>query len=180
MRNCRRAPTRGSSTWWSRTPRGARAKFKYDPKLKVFAFSRTLLLGLTYPYDWGFIPSTRGEDGDPIDVMILHEAATAPGMVVTCRPIAILNVLQSEKGKEDRRNDRILAVPAEEGHRTPWNDVDDVHEGLKDELQRFFTASVALQKDKKLRFLGWGTRQKLRPRSTITWSPAVLEVSSAP
>lgn len=138
------------------TPRGARAKFKYDPKLKVFAFSRTLLLGLTYPYDWGFIPSTRGEDGDPIDVMILHEAATAPGMVVTCRPIAILNVLQSEKGKEDRRNDRILAVPAEEGHRTPWNDVDDVHEGLKDELQRFFTASVALQKDKKLRFLGWG------------------------
>ena len=138
------------------TPRGARAKFKYDPKLKVFAFSRTLLLGLTYPYDWGFIPSTRGEDGDPIDVMILHEAATAPGVVVTCRPIAILNVLQSEKGKEDRRNDRILAVPAEEGHQTPWNDADDLHEGLKDELQRFFIASVALQEDKKLRFLGWG------------------------
>jgi inorganic pyrophosphatase len=137
------------------TPRGARAKFKYDPELKVFAFSRTLVLGLTYPYDWGFIPSTRGEDGDPIDAMILHEAATAPGMVVRCRPIAILNVLQSEKGKEERRNDRILAVPAEGGHRTPWNDIVDVDVGLKDELQRFFIASVALQ-DKTLRFLGWG------------------------
>ena len=46
-------------------PRGAQAKFKYDPELKVFAFSRTLLLGLTYPYDWGFIPSTRGEGAIP-------------------------------------------------------------------------------------------------------------------
>ena len=91
--------------------------------------------------------------------MILHEAATAPGMVVTCRPIAILNVLQSEKGKEDRRNDRILAVPAEDGHRTPWNDVGDVHEGLKDELQRFFLASVALQ-DKSTAIPRMGEREQ--------------------
>ena len=137
------------------TPRGARAKFKYDPTLKVFTFSRTLTLGLVYPFDWGFIPSTLGEDGDPLDVMILHEAATGPGMVVTCRPIGILNVLQSEPGKKNRRNDRILAIPAEAGHQAPWRDVHDVGEGLKDELQRFFVASVALQ-DKRLEFLGWG------------------------
>ena len=137
------------------TPRGARAKFKYDPNLKVFAFSRTLTLGLVYPFDWGFIPSTRGEDGDPLDVMILHEATTAPGMIVPCRPIGILNVMQSEPGKTNRRNDRIFAIPAEEGHQAPWRDIQDVHDGLKDELQRFFVASVTLQ-DKQLQFLGWG------------------------
>ena len=47
------------------TPRGGRAKLKYDPELKAFTLSKSLMLGLTYPYDWGFIPSTAGDDGDP-------------------------------------------------------------------------------------------------------------------
>src|ERR1700757_596531 len=69
------------------TPRGSRAKFDYDPKLKTFTLSKSLLTGLTYPHDWGFVPSTKADDGDPIDIMVVHDAATFPGIVLTCRVI---------------------------------------------------------------------------------------------
>ena len=58
------------------TPRGSNLKLNYEPKLHAFTVSRALPLGLIYPYDWGFIPSTKGEDGDPIDALALHDGAT--------------------------------------------------------------------------------------------------------
>jgi Inorganic pyrophosphatase len=58
------------------TPRGSAAKLEFDPDLQLFTLSKSLILGLSYPYDWGFIPSTEGEDGDPIDALILHDVAT--------------------------------------------------------------------------------------------------------
>jgi inorganic pyrophosphatase len=81
------------------TPRGSRAKFDYDPKLKTFTLSKSLLTGLTYPYDWGFVPSTKADDGDPIDVMVVHDAATFPGIILTCRVIGILQIEQKHKGR---------------------------------------------------------------------------------
>src|ERR1700710_2345572 len=70
------------------TPRGSRAKFDYDPKLKSFTLSKSLLTGLTYPHDWGFVPSTKADDGDPIDIMVVHDAATFPGIFLTAAPSA--------------------------------------------------------------------------------------------
>ena len=92
------------------TPRGSRCKLEFDPKLKVFTLSKPLLAGLTYPYDWGFVPSTKAEDGDPLDVLIIHDAATYPGLVLRCKPIGVLRVLQTSKGKSER-NDRVFALP---------------------------------------------------------------------
>src|SRR3979490_3393697 len=92
------------------TPRGSRAKLEFDPKRRAFTLAKALLAGLTYPYDWGFIPSTRAEDGDPLDVLIIHDAATYPGLVLKCKPIGVLEVVQSSKGKEER-NDRVFVVP---------------------------------------------------------------------
>jgi inorganic pyrophosphatase len=70
------------------TPRGSRCKLAFDPKLKVFTLLKPLLAGLTYPYDWGFVPSTKAEDGEPLDVLIIHDAATYPGLVLRCKPMA--------------------------------------------------------------------------------------------
>lgn len=80
------------------TIRGSRTKFKYDPDTKAFLFSRSLRLGLAYPYDWGFIPSTMAEDGDPLDGLVLNEFATFPDALIRCRPIG---VLESGSGRRD-------------------------------------------------------------------------------
>jgi hypothetical protein len=72
--------------------------------------SKSLMLGLTYPYDWGFIPSTLADDGDPLDVMIMHEASTSPGLILRCNVIGALLIVRSDKNKKTR-NDRLLAVP---------------------------------------------------------------------
>jgi inorganic pyrophosphatase len=82
------------------TPRGSAAKLEFDPELQAFTLSKALMLGLSYPYDWGFVPSTRGEDGDPIDVLVLHDAATSPGLVMKCKIIGVLEVVQKEGGKK--------------------------------------------------------------------------------
>jgi inorganic pyrophosphatase len=65
---------------------------------------------LTYPHDWGFVPSTKADDGDPFDIMVVHDAATFPGIILTCRIIGILQIEQKSKGKTER-NDRLFAAP---------------------------------------------------------------------
>jgi inorganic pyrophosphatase len=135
------------------TPRGGRSKLEYDPKLKAFTLAKPLLAGLTYPYDWGFIPSTKAEDGDPLDVLIIHEAATFPGVVLSCIPIGILEVLQTSKGKEER-NDRIFALPDRSPFEGDIQDIRDLPARAIQELERFFEATDALE-NKELRFLGW-------------------------
>lgn len=100
------------------------------------------------------MPSTLAEDGDPLDVMILHDASLSPGVVVVCRPIGVLEIVQTgPRGKE--RNDRIFAVPIETGHRPLWTSVLQIPRGLTEELQIFFKTSEVLI-EKKLKILGWG------------------------
>ena len=135
------------------TPRGSRCKLEFDPKLRAFTLAKPLLVGLTYPYDWGFIPSTKAEDGDPLDVLVIHDAGTYPGLVLRCRPIGVLEVLQIKKGKKER-NDRIFAVPDRSPFEGDLQDVRRLPARAIDELERFFEATDALE-DKKLEFLGW-------------------------
>ena len=135
------------------TPRGSRAKLAYDPKLKIFTLSKPLLTGLTYPYDWGFVPSTKAEDGDAIDVLIIHDAATYPGLVLRCRPIGIVEIVQMEKGKKER-NDRVFAVPDRSPFEADLTDIRTLPDRARNELERFFEATDALQ-EKELKFLGW-------------------------
>ncbi|MCW2284069.1 inorganic pyrophosphatase [Rhodoblastus acidophilus] len=135
------------------TPRGSRAKFAYDPKLKAFVLRKSLLAGLTYPHDWGFAPSTAADDGDPIDIMVVHDATTFPGVVIVCRPIGVLQIEQRSKGKSER-NDRLFAVPLRSHAAQALSDVRDLSRPMLLELEKFFIATDELE-DKKLNILGW-------------------------
>jgi len=136
------------------TPRGSAAKLEYDPQLRVFTLSKALFLGLNYPYDWGFIPSTKGEDGDPIDALVLHDAATAPGLVLKCKIIGVLEVLQSENGRKGIRNDRLIAVPRDSHREKADKDARDLPKQMRQEIEKFFVATDELEA-KVLKFLGW-------------------------
>jgi inorganic pyrophosphatase len=135
------------------TPCGSLAKIKYDAKLGFFELARTLVEGVVYPHDWGFVPSTKAPDGDPLDVMILHAAKTYPGVVIRCRPIAIVKLSQKRKqGRGRERNDRLIAVPAREER---FSDRSSLSKRRKEELEQFFLNAVLLQK-KEVRIQGWG------------------------
>ena len=132
------------------TSRGSRAKLEFDPKLRVFTLSKPLIVGLTYPYDWGFIPSTKAEDGDPIDVLIIHDAATYPGLVLRCMPVGVLEIMQTKKGKEER-NIASLWCPIVRRFEADLTDARNLPKRAVKELEQFFEATDALE-DKTLTF----------------------------
>ena len=79
------------------TPRGSTLKLRYDSDRHIFTVSRALALGVSYPFDWGFIPGTRGEDGDPVDGLAIHDGGTYPGVVLFCRLLGMVDVDQKAK-----------------------------------------------------------------------------------
>ena len=91
------------------TPKGSRNKFAFDPEQHIFQLKKVLPAGMTFPYDFGFVPSTLAEDGDPVDVLVLMDEPAFPGCVLSCRPVGVIEGEQkSKEGKQ--RNDRILAI----------------------------------------------------------------------
>jgi inorganic pyrophosphatase len=137
------------------SPKGSSVKLKYDPELHVMTLSRPLTLGVTYPYDWGFVPSTRGPDGDPIDAFVMWDAPSYPGVALECRPIGVLRAEQTNLTSGAReRNDRIAAVPAKSPRCDAVHTVLDLAERVRAELEQFFLATVALE-GRDLKLLGW-------------------------
>lgn len=92
------------------TPKGSKYKYKFDPKTNKFKVHKLLPSGLAFPYDFGFIPGTKGDDGDPLDVMIFGEDSFLPASVVECEIIGAIKAKQISE-EEAIRNDRIIAVP---------------------------------------------------------------------
>jgi inorganic pyrophosphatase len=138
------------------SPRGSKVKFKFDPKLDVFTVSRPLVDGLVYPHDWGFVPSTRGPDGDPIDAMILWDRASFPGIVVACRLIGLAGVEQNRKKTPGtrERNDRVIAVPLNAPQFDTLRDIEDLSARKLKELESFFVAATTFE-NKEVELLGW-------------------------
>jgi inorganic pyrophosphatase len=130
--------------------RGMTAKCKYDPARGLFVLGKPLPHGLVYPYDWGFIPATKADDGDPLDAMVLHDAACPVGCLIECKPLAVLKLYQQEKGKDAERNDRFLLIP--DADKSIKRDV--LSDRLKMELEQFFRA-VVLGSGKTITLKGW-------------------------
>ncbi len=92
------------------TPKGTREKYHYDPDNRLFHFKKALPLGMHFPYDFGLIPGTLGEDGDPLDALVISEFRFFPGSMVCCRLIGGILASQEEE-KKKIRNDRFLFIP---------------------------------------------------------------------
>jgi inorganic pyrophosphatase len=134
------------------TPKGSRNKFAFDPDEHIFELKKVLPAGMTFPYDFGFVPSTKADDGDPIDVLVLMDEPAFPGCVLTCRPIGVIEGEQGEK-KQRERNDRIVAIE-QDAH--SWADVktiDDLGKQFQRELEEFFVNYHELS-GKQYRVLG--------------------------
>ena len=138
------------------SPRGTGVKLKYDARLGAMGISRPLPVGLVFPYDWGFIPSTLGSDQDPVDAFALWDVATFPGVVLECRALGVIEVEQHSRPNDPSgriRNDRIIALPVE-ARRDRTMTLDDLDERLRSEIAGFLLATTALE-GKGLTVLGW-------------------------
>lgn len=85
------------------TPAGRRNKFKYEPDSGLFSLSKLLPQGFSFPFDFGFIPSTQAEDGDALDVMVLMDESAHVGCLVTVRLVGVIEAVQAENGKKSKK-----------------------------------------------------------------------------
>jgi inorganic pyrophosphatase len=143
------------------TPRGAAVKLAFEPGTQVFGYVRPLPIGMIYPYDWGFIPSTLGQDGDPLDGLVIHQAGTAPGVVIKCDLLGALRVRQKDQGGAVLRNDRYVFCPHREDAADEPIAAEHVPDDLRREIEQFFLSSV-VGTGKTIRFKGWQDAQEAR------------------
>src|SRR5579862_1547593 len=140
------------------TPKGSRNKFDYDPDSGLFMLGGLLPEGMMFPFDFGFLPSTLGEDGDPLDILVLMDAPAHVGCVIEVRIIAVIKAEQTEDGKTES-NDRLLGVA---GHSYDHEDLDSLSNVSKtrlDQLEEFFI-SYNKQRGKKFKVTGTGGPRK--------------------
>ena len=119
------------------TPRGSRNKLKWDEKLGVLKLSHILTAGAVFPHDFGFIPGTRGADGDPLDVLVLTEEPLVPLCLVEARLIGVIEAEQTQEGKT-LRNDRMIAVVTKSTFYGSIRTLADLPAGFIDQLEQFF------------------------------------------
>jgi inorganic pyrophosphatase len=141
------------------TPQGSHHKFDFDPELGCFELKRTLPEGMTFPLDFGFIPSTLAEDGDPLDVLVVLDFPAALGVVVKTRLIGVIKAEQKEKGSDWTRNDRLMAVAGRSRTLADIKSFDDLRPQQLDQLIAFFTQYNKLD-GKEFRCVGLGNAQK--------------------
>src|ERR1700691_5701604 len=119
------------------TPKGSRNKYAFDHKQRVFELKKVLPAGMTFPYDFGFIPRTLAEDGDPVDVLVLMDEPAFPGCLLKCRLIGIIEGEQSNK-KLKERNDRVVAIEKEDHSFADIKRLADLGSTFLEELEEFF------------------------------------------
>jgi inorganic pyrophosphatase len=140
------------------TPKGCRNKFDYDRGSNLFMLGGLLPEGMMFPFDFGFIPQTLGDDGDPVDVMVLMDAPAHVGCLIQIRIIGIIEAKQTEDGKTER-NDRLLGVAVHSYNHENLMTIEDVSKTLLDQVEAFFV-SYNQQRGKKFNITGSGGPKK--------------------
>jgi inorganic pyrophosphatase len=127
------------------TPGGCQNKYKYDEESGFFVFDKALPIGQSFAFDFGFLPSTVGDDGDPLDVLVFVDQPSFPGCLIKARLLGVIEAEQSADGKM-RRNDRFLAVPVEiKSQKPPAQSPSSMEEAGAERIGDFFVAYNKLQ-----------------------------------
>ncbi|HLI39941.1 MAG TPA: inorganic diphosphatase [Streptosporangiaceae bacterium] len=134
-------------------PKGQRNKYEMDHDTGRLRLDRMLFTSTRYPADYGFIEGTLGEDGDPLDALVLLEEPTFPGCVITCRAIGMFR-MRDEKGGDDK----ILCVPARDPRVAHLRDIDQVPEFDKLEIKHFFEVYKEIEPGKSVEGATWAGR----------------------
>jgi len=137
-------------------PRGNTNKYEYDKELNVFRLDRNLYSPVHYPGDYGFIPSTLADDGDPLDVVVLVDAPSFTGCVMTVRPIGMLTMIDQQK-----QDEKILAVGLNNPMFKQISDYQEIYPHLLREIEHFFAVYKALEA-KQTSVVGWEDAAKAR------------------
>ena len=122
------------------TPKGSRNKYDYDAQQGVFRLGGVLPSGASFPFDFGFLPSTLGEDGDPLDVLVLMDEAAFAGCLVPVRLLGVVEAMQTERDGATMRNDRFIAVASNYRLQGDLQSLDDLAPHLMDEIEHFFVS----------------------------------------
>ena len=130
-------------------PLGSRNKYEYRPDLGVIMRDRVLSAAVRYPTDYGFIPSTLTDDGDPLDILVAAYDPAFPGCVLLARPLGVLD-MTDEKG----RDYKIFAVPADDPRFAEVTSLDDLPSHILREVEHFFAVYKQLE-EKRVEVYGW-------------------------
>jgi len=134
------------------TEKGSRNKFSYDEDLNIFRLKKVLPEGMSFPHDFGFVPSTLAEDGDPLDVLVLMDEPGCTGCLVECRIVGAICGEQSDDGKKVR-NDRLVGVAEPSHTHSNLKEIDDLNPSLLQEIDNFFV-NYHRQYGKRFKVLG--------------------------
>lgn len=137
-------------------PSGGVNKIEYNEEKGYFELDRALYSAVYYPYEYGFIPQTKSEDGDALDVILLVTHPTFTGCVIRARPIGML-MMTDEAGKDNK----IIAVPVSsvDSRFRKITGLDGLDEHIKREIKQFILSYKKLEKKKMVRFEGWGNKE---------------------
>ena len=134
------------------TPKGSRNKYSFDPYQKIFSLKKVLPAGMAFPYDFGFLPRTLADDGDPIDVLLLMDEPAFPGCLISARLIGVIRGEQID-GKKRIRNDRLVAIAKANHMYANVKKLDDLPKHFVKELEDFFVNYHRLE-GKQYKLLG--------------------------
>jgi len=140
------------------TPRDIRHKYAFEPKLGIFKLKQTIPEGLMWPYDYGFVPATRADDGDPLDAVFLCDEPTTTGCLVEGRVVGLIRL-----DKNGEENDRLVTCAKRQDglaqSTDPYQDIDDLPKESLDSLCRFLVEYSA-EEGNKIKFKGVEPRKK--------------------
>ena len=136
-------------------PAGSRNKYEFDDELGGIVLDRRLFTAMAYPGDYGFVEGTLGEDGDPLDALVIVSDPTFPGCRIRVRAIGVFH-MSDEKGPDEK----VLCVPLGDPFYDRVADIHDVNPELRDEIEHFFQRYKDLEPSKQTDTRGWGNRDE--------------------